>query len=65
VTGPDISEDDDRTETAKRLLLELLDDELALVKPEAIARLAERYSTAAIPATSTPTSQAAPCRSCD
>lgn len=43
MTGPGVAEDDDRTETAKRLILELLNDELALVKPEAIARLAERY----------------------
>jgi len=33
----------DRLQTAKRQILELLDERLALIKPEVIARLGERY----------------------
>lgn len=44
MTGPDVSADADRIDTAKRRLLDLLDDQLAVVKPEAIARLGETYN---------------------
>jgi hypothetical protein len=43
VTQPAGPTGEDRLEVAKRLLLGLLDEHLALVKPEAIARLAEGY----------------------
>lgn len=43
MTAAGAFDEDDRVEIAKRPLLDVLDEQLAVVKPEAIARLREGY----------------------